>query len=81
MNDLMIASLMDTGNQTVMIFLLLMACFRVYLELINFDFARLPVSKKMFASRGNEALRKFHRTGLYFSLGFLLLFGPGILLA
>lgn len=77
----MIPSLLDTSNQTVMIVLLLCACLRIYLEIISFDFAKLPLTKGLFSARGDEALRRFHRTGLYFSVGFLLLFAPGILLA
>jgi len=56
----------------------LMLCgFRVYLELIKFDFAKLPITKSL----GKDQAQNIHRFGLYISVGFILLFAPEFLMA
>lgn len=80
MEHSILSSLSEGSNPMLSLILLSLACFRVWLELVGFEFEKLPVSRALFASRGNEALRRFHRSGLYFSLGYLLLFAPAILL-
>jgi len=65
------------ANQWINIFLLLMASFRIYMEIIGFDFSALPLTKQMMAP---DSAMKFHRTGFYFCLGYVLLFGPSTLL-
>ncbi|MBY0414564.1 MAG: hypothetical protein K2Q18_10375 [Bdellovibrionales bacterium] len=68
------------SNQWLNITLMLFAVLRVYLEIIKFDFATLPITKGMF--RGNEdAARKFHRNGLFLSLGYIVLSAPFVLFA
>jgi hypothetical protein len=67
------------SNQWLNIFLLVAAMGRVYLELIQFDFASLPLTKGMFKEA--EAARKFHRHGLYLSLGYIVLSAPFVLFA
>ncbi len=62
------------SNQWVNIGMLLVAVFRVYLEIIKFDFAELPLTKGMFKTK--EEAFKFHRNGLYLSLGYIVLSAP-----
>ena len=63
------------SNQWLNIFLLIAAVMRVYLEIIKFDFSVLPLTKGMF--RGDvEQARKFHRHGLFLSLGYIVLSAP-----
>ena len=63
------------GNQWLNIFLLVAAIIRVYLEIIKFDFSALPITNGMF--KGNkEQANKFHRNGLYLSLGYIVLSAP-----
>lgn len=66
------------GNQWLNIFLLIAATLRVYLEIIKFDFSTLPITNGIF--RGDkESANKFHRNGLYLSLGYIVLSSPFIL--
>jgi hypothetical protein len=68
------------SNQWLNIFLLLAAVARVYLEIIKFDFASLPLTRGMF--RGDvESARRFHRNGLLLSLGYIVLSAPFTLFA
>lgn len=62
------------SNQWINIAMLVAAVFRVYLEIIKFDFSELPVTKGMFKTK-DEAM-KFHRSGLYLSLGYIVLSAP-----
>ncbi|MBY0515484.1 MAG: hypothetical protein K2P81_01145 [Bacteriovoracaceae bacterium] len=55
-----------------------LAVLRIYLEVINFDFARLPVTSKMMPK---EQAQRFHKMGFYFSLGYFITFAPGMLLS
>lgn len=64
----------NPSNQWINIAMLLVAVFRVYLEIIKFDFAELPLTKGMFKSK--EDAFKFHRNGLYLSLGYIVLSAP-----
>lgn len=68
------------NNSTFIIVTLCLAVGRIYLEIIDFKFERLPLTKKLAKSNGQERLNKFHKMGLYFSVGYVLLFAPGILL-
>ena len=70
-----------TSNQTFIVVTLCFAVFRIYLELINYKFEKLPISKVMSKKYGHDHLNKFHRNGLIFSVGYVLLFAPPILLA
>lgn len=68
------------SNQWLNIFLLVAAVMRVYLEIIKFDFSALPLTNGMF--RGDkEQANKFHRNGLYLSLGYIVLSAPFTLFA
>ena len=62
------------GNQWFNITLLLVAVLRVYLEIIKFDFFALPLTKGIFKTK--EEAHKFHRHGLYMSLGSIILSAP-----
>ncbi|MBC7714186.1 MAG: hypothetical protein H7177_12655 [Rhizobacter sp.] len=68
------------SNQWLNILLLIAAVARVYLEIIKFDFASLPLTKGMFKG-DNEQAKKFHRTGLLLSLGYIVLSAPFTLFA
>ena len=74
-----ITTLHDGSNPILVLILLSLASFRVWLEIMGFDFEKLPVTQKVFQSRGPEALKRFHRTGLYFSLGYLVFVGGPLL--
>ncbi len=65
----------DPSNQTMQIVFLAFAVVRLYLEVIGFKFERLPITSKMGDGKG------FHRTGLYFSIGYILFTAPGLLMA
>lgn len=67
----------DPSNTTLQIFLLSLAGFRIYLEIIRFKFHALPVTKGIFKS--SEQSERFHRVGLYLSVGFILTLAPGLI--
>ena len=69
------------NNQVITLVCLSLACFRIYLEIIGFDFSRLPLTRGLIKLRSNEGVMKFHKTGLYISIGYIILFAPGILLS
>lgn len=62
-------------SNTVTLIFLCLAVFRIYLEVIHFDFASLPLTKMVSASRGKH----LHKMGFYFSLGYFILFAPSYL--
>ncbi|MDO9181847.1 MAG: hypothetical protein Q7U04_05535 [Bacteriovorax sp.] len=64
----------STSNQWLNIAMLLAAVFRVYLEIIKFDFSVLPLTKGMF--KDPEQASKFHKNGLYLCLGYIVLSAP-----
>lgn len=67
------------SNEWVNIFLLTLAFLRVYLEIIKFDLSALPLTKVVF--KGNtDGANKFHKTGLFFCLGYIIFAAPSILL-
>ncbi len=65
----------DPSNHTMQIVFLCLAVFRLYLEVVGFNFERLPITSKMSNGRG------FHRTGLFFSIGYIVFTAPSFLLA
>lgn len=65
----------DPSNQTIQIVFLVFAVVRLYLEVIGFKFEKLPITSRMSNGKG------FHRTGLYFSIGYIVFTAPGLLLA
>ena len=54
--------------------MLIAAVLRVYLEVIKFDFAELPMTKAMFKTK--EEATRFHKSGLYLCLGYIVLSAP-----
>ncbi len=62
------------SNQWLNIAMLLAAVFRVYLEIIKFDFSQLPLTKGIFQDEAKAM--KFHQNGLYLSLGYIALSAP-----
>jgi len=68
-------------NQLFGLIALCLAVLRVYLELINFDWNRLPISKLMAKQSGEEYVQRFHRWGLIFSIGYIALMAPSMLLS
>lgn len=63
-----------SSNQWLNIAMLIAAVFRVYLEIIKFDFSELPLTKGIFKEVSDA--QKFHRNGLYLSLGYIVLSAP-----
>lgn len=62
------------SNQWPNIVMLLAAVFRVYLEIIKFDFTELPLTKGIF--KDEVSARKFHKNGLYLCLGYIVFSAP-----
>jgi hypothetical protein len=75
----MFNSLMNP-SQDVLIGLMFLAAFRIYLEIIGFRIAELPISKLMAKNTSLESVERFHRMGLFFAIGHILLFAPELLL-
>jgi hypothetical protein len=69
------------SNQTFIVITLCFAIMRIYLELINFKFEKLPLSKFISHKYGLNYIHNFHKTGLIFSVGYVLFFAPPILLS
>jgi hypothetical protein len=67
------------SNETFIVITLYFAVMRIYLELISFKFDKLPLTKLMSKRYGNTRLTNIHKTGLIFSVGYVLLFAPPIL--
>ncbi|MDC1175097.1 hypothetical protein OAT67_06865 [Bacteriovoracaceae bacterium] len=77
---MLVNSLLNPGPE-VLIGLLCLASLRVYLEVIKFDFTKLPMTKALANRAGRDHIQKFHKMGLVFSVGFILLFAPELLLS
>lgn len=56
-----------------------LASFRIYLEMVKFDFESLPLTKAISRRTSKAQTSAFHRTGLYLSIGYVLLFAPSLL--
>jgi hypothetical protein len=69
----------DTSNQAIVTTCLILAVFRLYLEVIGYDFSQLPLTKLMSKNSPQQG-ESFHKMGLYLSVGYILLFAPGLLL-
>lgn len=68
---------LEGSNQEFIILCLILAVARVYLEVIRAPLGKLPLSSKLLGERAEG----FHKMGLYVSLGYIVLFAPGILLS
>lgn len=67
----------DGSNPWLIIFFLLLAFFRIYLEIIGFNFDKLPLTHAL--KKTGHSMDRFHRMGLYFAIGVIVLFAPSIL--
>ncbi len=67
------------SNEVFTASILALACFRVWLELVGFDFNRLPLTKA-WGQRIAGAPGRFHRFGLWMSIGTIVFTAPGFLL-
>ena len=65
------------SNQEVVVLCLILAVARVYVEIVRAPLERLPLSQRFLGERA----KGLHKMGLYLSLGYIVLFAPGILLA
>lgn len=65
------------NDRTFILICLILAVGRVYLEVISFKFESLPLTSRIMKSNA----QKFHRTGLYFSIGYIIFFAPTFLLS
>ena len=77
--DNIINEIMVKAEEWTVIFMFL-ACVRIYLEIIGFDFQRLPITKALSSQLGGKKMQGYHKFGLYISIGYVILFSPGILL-
>jgi len=64
----------NPSNQWLNVILLMIAMFRIYLEVVDFKFTELPITKGMFKT-SSEAER-FHRHGLYLCVGYVIFWAP-----
>lgn len=55
---------------------LCLAVFRVYVEVIDFKLSKLPLTKYFLKQKSSS----FHQYGLYISVGYIVLFAPGLLI-
>lgn len=67
----------DPSNTTLQIFLLSLAGLRIYLEIIRFKFEALPMTKSIFKTSVQS--ERFHKVGLYLSVGFILTTAPSLI--
>lgn len=63
-------------NQTIILVCLVLSVFRIYLEVISFNFAELPLTKAL----PENIAKNFHKFGFYMSVGYFALFAPEFLL-
>lgn len=69
------------SNEGLIIFCLIFASVRIYLEVIGFNFNTLPITNKLAKRSSEKQLQGFHKNGLYLSIGYILFFAPGIILS
>lgn len=62
------------SNESFIFICLCLSVFRIYLEVIGFNFEKLPLTKQIGINS-----KKFHRYGFYICVGHVLLFAPQIL--
>ena len=73
-----LASISNTENQILILVLFILAILRIYLEVIGFDFKKLPMTQFIARHRGDLEAMKIHKTGLYLSIGYVILFAPAV---
>lgn len=69
-----------TSNEVLNVILLCLAAFRVWLEIIGFDFQHLPMTRALSKKNSEVGMNNFHRMGLVFSIGYILFFAPAVLI-
>jgi hypothetical protein len=70
----------NDSNQWLNYLLLTLAMGRIYLEVIEFQFEKLPLSQKIFLNN-KEQLKKFHKNGLYLAIGYIVFSAPSVLIS
>lgn len=55
---------------------IILSLLRIYLEVIKFDFEKLPLTKLVFKNKQ----KTFHKWGLYLSIGQILFFIPRMII-
>jgi hypothetical protein len=63
-------------DHSLNVFLLCCAVFRIYLEVVGFNFASLPLTKRL----PNNSQKNVHKMGFYLSVGYFILFAPSYLI-
>ena len=61
----------------VIILCLALSVFRIYLEVVGYNFARLPLTSRLPL----DAQKKIHKYGFYMSVLYFVSFSPEILLS
>lgn len=79
METILTADLLSS-NEVLNVILLGLAAFRVWLEIIGFDFQNLPMTRALASKNNEKGMHNFHRMGLVFSIGYILLFAPATFL-
>ena len=64
-------------NQALILACLILSVFRIYLEVVKFNFAKLPITKSLPI----ETQVKVHKWGFYLSVGYFLMFSPEFLMS
>lgn len=64
-------------NQTFILACLILSVIRIYLEVVGFNFANLPITQKLPKHTGVA----IHKWGFYMSVGYFVLFAPEFLLS
>ncbi|MBH48458.1 MAG: hypothetical protein CME71_09855 [Halobacteriovorax sp.] len=70
---------MGESNDVFTASILALACFRVWLEIMGFNLNNLPMTK-MLGQKIDGAGSRFHRFGLWMSIGTIIFTAPSFLL-
>ena len=68
--------LLDGQFDTLTLVLLTLSAWRIYLEMIRFDFMALPLSRRLAHIYGRQNIDRFHRFGFILGVGYFVLHGP-----
>lgn len=68
------------SNEVFTASILALASFRVWLEIIGFDFNQLPLTRAL-GKQIDGAGGRFHKFGLWMSVGTIIFTAPGFLLS
>ncbi|MCB9060983.1 MAG: hypothetical protein H6622_05640 [Halobacteriovoraceae bacterium] len=67
-------------NKVLILVCLVLAAIRIYLEIIEFDFDKLPLTRALKKYYGPQKVQKIHQLGLRLSILQIILFAPQFLL-